>query len=90
MKDLSRRLIEVQEAERRNIALELHDEIGQILTGLKLTLEMSTRLPEDEARANLAGAQALVNDLMARTRKLSLDLRQATLDHLGLLPALRD
>ncbi|HWP54589.1 MAG TPA: PAS domain S-box protein [Pyrinomonadaceae bacterium] len=88
MKDLSRRLIEVQEAERRNIALELHDEIGQILTGLKLTLEMSTRLPEDEARANLAGAQALVNDLMARTRKLSLDLRPATLDHLGLLAAL--
>ena len=49
---------------------------------------MSSRMPEDEARANLAGAQALVNDLMARTRKLSLDLRPATLDHLGLLPAL--
>ena len=88
MKDLSRRLIEVQEAERRNIALELHDQIGQILTGLKLALEMSTRLPEGEARASLAGAQALVNDLMARTRKLSLDLRPATLDHLGLLAAL--
>ena len=88
MKDLSRRLIEVQEAERRNIALELHDEIGQILTGLKLTLEMSTRLPEEERRANIAGAQALVNELMARTRKLSLDLRPATLDHLGLLSAL--
>lgn len=88
MKILSRRLIEVQEVERRGIALELHDEIGQILTGLKLTLEMSVRLPEGEARASIAGAQALVNELMTRTRKLSLDLRPATLDHLGLLSAL--
>lgn len=88
MKILSRRLIEVQEAERRNIALELHDEIGQILTGLKLTLEMSARLPEGELRAGIAGAQALVNDLMSRTRQLSLDLRPATLDHLGLLSAM--
>lgn len=88
MKILSRRLIEVQESERRNIALELHDEIGQILTGLKLTLEMSARLPEGELRASLAAAQSLVNELMARTRKLSLDLRPATLDHLGLHSAL--
>ncbi len=88
MKILSRRLIEVQESERRAIALELHDEIGQILTGLKLTLEMSARLSEGELRASLAGAQAIVNDLMARTRKLSLDLRPATLDHLGLRSAL--
>ena len=88
MKILSRRLIVVQESERRNIALELHDEIGQILTGLKLSLEMSARLPEGELRASLAGAQALVNELMARTRKLSLDLRPATLDHLGLHSAL--
>ena len=45
LKTLSRRLMEVQELERRNIALELHDEIGQVLTGLKLTLDLSTRLP---------------------------------------------
>jgi signal transduction histidine kinase len=88
LKILSRRLIEVQEAERRSLALELHDEIGQILTGLKLTLEMSARLPAEEASATIVKAQGLVNDLMARTRKLSLDLRPATLDHLGLLSAL--
>lgn len=88
LKLLSRRLIEVQEAERRSLALELHDEIGQILTGLKLTLEMSARLPADEAQASIAQAQTLVNELMARARKLSLDLRPATLDHLGLLSAL--
>jgi PAS domain S-box-containing protein len=88
MKVLSRRLIAVQEAERSSIALELHDQIGQILTGLKLKLEMTTRLSGEGARENLKEAQALVNDLMVRTRKLSLDLRPATLDHLGLLLAL--
>ncbi|MGC2238569.1 MAG: PAS domain-containing protein [Pyrinomonadaceae bacterium] len=85
---LSRRLIEVQEAERRIIALELHDQIGQILTGLKLKLEMIARLPDDEVRESLDEAQKLVNELLMRTRELSLDLRPATLDHLGLLSAL--
>jgi PAS domain S-box-containing protein len=85
---LSRRLIEVQEAERRSIALELHDEISQILTGLKLTLEMGARLPADEARASIAQAQVLVNELMGRARNLSLNLRPGMLDDLGLLPAL--
>ena len=86
LKFLSRRLMEVQEAERRKIALELHDEIGQILTGLKLSLEIGSRLPANEAGASLDRARGFVNDLMARVRKLSLDLRPAMLDDLGLLP----
>jgi PAS domain S-box-containing protein len=85
---LSRRLVEVQEAERRHIARELHDEVGQVLTGLKLTLEMGASLPPEESKANLEEAQALVNELMAEVRNLSLDLRPAMLDDLGLLPAL--
>ena len=88
LKFLSRRLMEVQETERRNIALELHDEVGQVLTGLKLSLEMGARLPAEELGDNLAQARVLVNELMARVRKLSLDLRPAMLDDLGLLPAL--
>ena len=88
LKFLSRRLMEVQETERRNIALELHDEIGQVLTGLKLTLEMGARLPPEDLGNGLAEARVLVNELMARVRKLSLDLRPAMLDDLGLLPAL--
>ncbi len=80
--------MEVQEAERRKIALELHDEIGQVLTGLKLGLEIGSRLPAHEVGASLDQARALVNDLMARVRKLSLDLRPPMLDDLGLLPTL--
>lgn len=88
LKTLSRRLMEVQEMERRNIALELHDEIGQVLTGLKLTLEVSKKLPAPEVGDSLAQASGLVNELMARVRKLSLDLRPGMLDDLGLLPTL--
>lgn len=85
---LSRRLMQVQETERRYIARELHDEIGQALTGLKLTLEMTLRLPPEKIKPSLIEALALVNELVARARNLSLDLRPAMLDDLGLLPAL--
>lgn len=86
---LSRRLMEVQEAERRRIALELHDEIGQALTGLKFTLDLNARQASTEAQQkNIALSQQIVNELMARVRKLSLDLRPGMLDDLGLLPAL--
>ena len=85
---LSQRLVEIQEEERRNIARELHDEIGQYLTGLKLILEMSLRLPPEEAKANVQDAQNLVLELMSKVRQISLDLRPGMLDDLGLLPAL--
>lgn len=75
--------LRVEEAERRRIARELHDEVGQILTGLKLALDMA-----DRREQSLSEAKALVNDLMARVRNLSLDLRPAMLDDLGLAPAL--
>lgn len=86
---LSRRLVEVQETERRHIARELHDEIGQALTGLHLLLEMINRSPEDQVKSKLADARLLVNDLMTQVREMSLDLRPAMLDDLGLLPTLR-
>ncbi len=89
LQKLSRQLVEVQEVERRHIARELHDEIGQVLTGLKLIVEMNALLPAEEIVSNQAEALHLVNELMTRVRNLSLDLRPTTLDDLGLVPALR-
>jgi PAS domain S-box-containing protein len=88
LRTFSRRLVEVQEGERRRVARELHDEIGQILTGLTLILETSTRLQARSRKDALAEAQRVAKDLLARVRTMSLDLRPATLDDLGLLPAL--
>ena len=85
---LSRRLADAQETERRFIARELHDEIGQVLTGLKLLLETGGRASSDTAAAHMAEAQELVGQLLDRVRDLSLDLRPTMLDDLGLLPAL--
>jgi PAS domain S-box-containing protein len=85
---LSRQLVEAQEVERRHIARELHDEIGQDLTGLKLALEISALSPAETVKARLDEAKTLIGELVARVRELSLDLRPGMLDDLGLLPAL--
>ncbi|NJN17636.1 MAG: PAS domain S-box protein [Oscillochloris sp.] len=88
LQHLSRRLVEAHERERRHIARELHDEVGQVLTGLKLTLNVAAdRAPADLA-TTLADAQTAINELMGRVRGLSLDLRPALLDDMGLIPAL--
>ena len=85
---VSRQLVAIQEAERARIARDLHDEIGQMLTGLKLVLAIGTRSTPAMVLARLAEAQALINDLTTRVREISLDLRPAMLDDLGLLPTL--
>jgi len=85
---LSRRLLEAHERERRHIARELHDEMGQVLTGLKLTLAVAATDAPASIAATLDSAQTAINDLMGRVRALSLDLRPALLDDKGLLPAL--
>ncbi|MCA1842542.1 MAG: GAF domain-containing protein [Actinobacteria bacterium] len=84
----SRRVVDAQETERRRIAHELHDEIGQALTGLKMTLEEHDRLPTPAVAARLARAGELTAELLRRVQNLSLDLRPAALDDLGLRPAL--
>lgn len=85
---LSRRLLEVQEDERRYLASELHDEIGQALTGLQLQLASARRLHGKGSLAALEEAEHLVRELTRRVSELSIDLRPAALDTLGLLPAI--
>lgn len=85
---LSRRLVDVQEDERRFLAKELHDQVGQMLTGLQFTLQSSKLLAEGDLKAQLEEAQTLVGTLMGQIRELSLRLRPSMLDDMGLLPAL--
>ncbi|MCU0493515.1 MAG: GAF domain-containing sensor histidine kinase [Chloroflexaceae bacterium] len=82
---LSRRLVEVQEDERRTLARELHDELGQTLTGLAMALDLQVRR---SGNAALIESRDAVRELIGKVRDLSLDLRPSMLDDLGLLPAL--
>jgi PAS domain S-box-containing protein len=88
LRHLPRRLVEVQEAERRRIARELHDEVAQSLTALKLLIGMISRKSIPEATPYLDEAAALTNDLMTQVSDLALTVRPPMLDDLGLLPAL--
>jgi signal transduction histidine kinase len=90
-----------KEDERRFMAHELHDELGQTLTALKLRLQLGARGGNGAGTAGVAGspgtagvagvvdAVALVDELIARVRKMSVDLRPPLLDEVGLVPALR-
>lgn len=86
--DLSVRLVNAQEDERRALAYELHDEIGQQLTSLNMILEIGARASAAQLRVKLREAQRLLADLTGQVRQLSLDLRPPMLDELGLLPTL--
>lgn len=88
MRALPALLFHVQEVERRSIARELHDEIGQALTGIKLSLEMAADTTSEGITVNLREVHQSIGDLMEMVRNLSLDLRPSMLDDLGLLEAL--
>jgi PAS domain S-box-containing protein len=85
---VSSRLLEVQEAERRHLARELHDEVGQLLTGLRLLLKLNGDASIDTIKGRFDQARSIVDDLFGTVRRLSFDLRPADLDQFGLLPAL--
>ena len=88
LQQLSQSLIEVQEAERRSLALELHDELGQLLSTTKMSLDIIPTLPKPAADEHLQRASALIGGMVSRVRHIVLDLRPNVLDELGLLPAL--
>ena len=87
---LSRRLVEAQETERRNIARELHDEIGQALTVTQMNLQAMMQSPGANALASrLKESLAAVDRVLEQVHDISLNLRPLILDDLGLEPALR-
>jgi len=85
---LSSRLLRIQEDERRAIARELHDQVGQMLTGLKFQLEAATAQAGPAAQEKLAEALGTATDLMRHVRELTQLYRPRILDDLGLRPAL--
>lgn len=93
LQNLSSRLVQVQESERRAIARELHDEVGQSVSGLLLGIGnvAATLSPGDHqsALSQLDDLRHLAEGTVASVRNLSLLLRPSMLDDLGLLPALQ-
>ena len=86
---LSQRLLETQEQERRHIARELHDEIGQALGALKINLHLLGAQPGvGGGTARLDESLTMVDVLIQQVRALSLELRPSVLDDLGLSAAL--
>ena len=87
---LSRQLITTQEAERRHLARELHDEIGQALTAIKLNLKTLQQPAQAATRGSLVQETiAVVDQTLNQVRSLALDLRPSMLDDIGLVAALR-
>lgn len=85
------RILTAQEDERQRVSRELHDSIGQAFWALTLHLERLQGLPgcSPELRAELASLQKLAADSLADLRRLTVALRPAALDDLGLVPAIR-
>lgn len=87
---ISHRLVEVQETERRQIARELHDEIGQSLTIAEMNLHAALHSPATAAKERrLRESIQAVERVLEQVHDLSLNLRPSILDDLGLEPALR-
>ncbi|MBP9902491.1 MAG: PAS domain S-box protein [Verrucomicrobia bacterium] len=90
LQGLSRRLVAAQETERRNLARELHDEIGQALTVMQLNLQAMLQAPATDALTpRLTESLAVVERVLEQVQDISLNLRPSVLDDLGLEPALR-
>jgi signal transduction histidine kinase len=90
VKSLSQKLVQIQESERRHIARELHDEIGQSLTVAEMNLQAALRSARQPGLARrLRESAHAVERVLDQVQDLSLNLRPSMLDDLGLEPALR-
>ena len=88
---LLERVLAAQEEERRRIARELHDEAGQALTSLMVGFGILQQNLDDPyaVAANLADLKLTTNRILENLHRLAIDLRPASLDHVGLVAALR-
>jgi signal transduction histidine kinase len=93
LKELSARLVQTQESERRALSRELHDEVGQALSAALVELRnLSSELGiplNDRSSGHLAAMKSLVENSVRVVRNMALLLRPSMLDDLGLIPALR-
>ncbi|HEX3186229.1 MAG TPA: PAS domain S-box protein [Pyrinomonadaceae bacterium] len=89
-RNYSRRVIEAQEAERRRISRELHDQVGQILTAVKMNLHaLQHKCTQPEILVSINENLKVIDEAVDQIRDLSVDLRPLLLDDLGLVVALR-
>ena len=91
-RDLSRNIIEAQEAERKRVAFELHDSISQMLSSVRYRLKSAEEKSHGKGRIAWKGAQEsriLVEKTIQELRRISRNLRPSTLDDLGLPAAVR-
>jgi signal transduction histidine kinase len=86
---LSQRLLAAQETQRRGIARQLHEDVGQVLTAVRLNLQRLETAATESRAPILADTVGLVDQAMESIRDLSITLRPAVLDDLGLGPAMR-
>src|SRR5262245_18839842 len=92
LRSLSSQLVHAQEHERRTISRELHDEVGQTLTGLGIELANLEHLrdgPQFEFAAHMADAKRLTEDTLRTVRNMAMGLRPSMLDDSGIVPAVR-
>lgn len=89
---LASRLQQIREEERTRISREIHDELGQILTALKIDLDLLNRdvgvRKDEEIRLGIEEITVLVNSTLVSVKRIAQDLRPEVLDALGLVPAL--
>jgi signal transduction histidine kinase len=90
LQELSARLLRAQENERRTLARELHDEVGQSLSAILMEAESAACAEETgEVREHLAAIRAMAEKTVNEVRDLALLLRPSMLDDFGLVPALK-
>lgn len=90
LRELSQKLVQAQEAERKRLSLELHDQVGQMLTAIRMEIANLGRIGPENAerfREHLQQAKQVAEGAMKTVRDLAMGLRPSMLDDLGLGPA---